>query len=221
MKDKNRFTNLLSADRGAPKGANYPAAFEKKAFEKGKKFKNLFKNITPSSIIGKTKEATKLGKVASVAKLARSATPLGLGLGAANIVYKVATLSPEKKAKVKKLKADLKKTSTKDYFDDLLKMSVGGDTMLKKIPEGPKGEGLRKLKAKRPDVTRKMGFAKKGKMLKANVGMAAKKVRENQMMKASMGKSGRGYGAARTSGMGLQDEQLPPGKSLDYYKDLM
>ena len=41
------------------------------------------------------------------------------------------------------------------------------------------------------------------------------------MMKASMGKSVRGYGAARTSGMGLQDEQLPPGKSLDYYKDLM
>ena len=31
----------------------------------------------------------------------------------------------------------------------------------------------------------------------------------------------RGYGAARTSGMGLQDEQLVPGKSLDYYKDLM
>ena len=210
---------------------------------------------------------------------------------------------------------------------------------LKKIPEGPKGEGLRKLKAERPDVTKKMGFAKKGKMLKANagklamikqlrgkdlgpaaeeklmkmpiqelrekvrekkmtkartgkmikanigmsvkgddardirkvedkigasrsskrekgkmakgrtgqsmkaktrvmtkgklnslrtggvlkanVGMAAKKVRENQMMKASMGKSVRGYGAARTSGMGLQDESLPPGKSLDYYKDLM
>ena len=34
-------------------------------------------------------------------------------------------------------------------------------------------------------------------------------------------KSTRGYGAARTSGMGLEDEQLPPGKSLDYYKDLM
>ena len=31
----------------------------------------------------------------------------------------------------------------------------------------------------------------------------------------------KGYGAARTSGMGLQDEQLAPGKSLDYYKDLM
>ena len=68
---------------------------------------------------------------------------------------------------------------------------------------------------------KKMTKAKTGKMIKANVGMAAKKVRENQMMKASMGKSVRGYGAARTSGMGLQDESLPPGKSLDYYKDLM
>ena len=63
--------------------------------------------------------------------------------------------------------------------------------------------------------------AKTLKTIKANVGMAAKKVREDQMMKASMGKSVRGYGAARTSGMGLQDESLPPGKSLDYYKDLM
>ena len=40
-------------------------------------------------------------------------------------------------------------------------------------------------------------------------------------MKAAMGRSVRGYGAARTSGSGLQDEQLIPGKSLDYYKDLM
>jgi hypothetical protein len=31
----------------------------------------------------------------------------------------------------------------------------------------------------------------------------------------------RGFGAARTSGTGLQDESLPVGKSLDYYKDLM
>ena len=80
----------------------------------------------------------------------------------------------------------------------------GGNMALKPIPEGAKGEGLRKLKAERPDVTRKMGFAKKGKI-----------------MKAAMGKSVRGYGAARTSGSGLQDEQLIPGKSLDYYKDLM
>lgn len=81
--------------------------------------------------------------------------------------------------------------------------------------------------------------AKSGKMMKANVGMAAERVREKEKarvkeikkkrnlqvsdasIKASMGKSVRGYGAARTSGMGLQDESLPPGKSLDYYKDLM
>ena len=33
--------------------------------------------------------------------------------------------------------------------------------------------------------------------------------------------STKGYGAARTSGMGLQDESLPAGKTLDYYKDIM
>jgi len=35
------------------------------------------------------------------------------------------------------------------------------------------------------------------------------------------GEMKRGYGAARTSGMGLQDENLTPGKTMDYYKDLM
>jgi hypothetical protein len=35
------------------------------------------------------------------------------------------------------------------------------------------------------------------------------------------GEMKQGYGAARTSGMGLQDEDLIPGKSMDYYKDLM
>ena len=33
--------------------------------------------------------------------------------------------------------------------------------------------------------------------------------------------STKGYGAARTSGMELQDESLPAGKTLDYYKDIM
>ena len=45
-----------------------------------------------------------------------------------------------------------------------------------------------------------------------------------KMMKAKSGmeaKSTQGYGAARTSGMGLEDENLIPGKSLDYYKDVM
>ena len=166
------------------------------------------KKALPSKLPSAAKKVGKLGTLRKVGRIAsRVALPVAAGFEAANLAYKVATLSPEKKAKVKKLKTKLSKTSTKDYHSDLLKMSVGGDTMLKKIPEGPKGEGLRKLKAERPDVTKKMGFAKKGKMLKASMGMEAK--------------STKGYGAARTSGMGLQDEQLVPGKSLDYYKDLM
>ena len=102
-----------------------------------------------------------------------------------------------------KATVEAKKQALKALMKNMPKMKAG-NMALKPIPEGPKGEGLRQLKAERPDVTRKMGFAKKGKMLKA-----------------SMGKSVRGYGAARTSGAGLQDEQLIPGKSLDYYKDLM
>ena len=93
----------------------------------------------------------------------------------------------------------------------------------------------------------KMMKAKYGKMTKANKGKMVKtpdgkmsedkyskyvrsiKLEEpkdirNVVKKKSMGgemKSTQGYGAARTSGMGLQDENLIPGKSMDYYKDLM
>lgn len=159
------------------------------------------KKALPSKLPSAAKKLSKLGKVA---RFARAATPLALGLEAANVTYKVATLSPEKKAKVKKLKTKLSKTSTKDYHADLLKMNKGGDTMgLKPIPEG-KEKSLGKLPTK---VRNRMGFEKDGGMMKAAMGIEAK--------------SSKGYGAARTSGMGLQDEQLVPGKSLDYYKDIM
>ena len=49
----------------------------------------------------------------------------------------------------------------------------------------------------------------------------AKDVRDVVNKKAMGGEMKQGYGAARTSGMGLQDEDLIPGKSMDYYKDLM
>ena len=42
MKESSKLKSLFAKDRGMPKGANYPAQFEKTAFEKGKKFKNLF-----------------------------------------------------------------------------------------------------------------------------------------------------------------------------------
>ena len=49
----------------------------------------------------------------------------------------------------------------------------------------------------------------------------AKDVRDVVNKKSMGGEMKKGYGAARQSGMGLQDENLTPGKSLDYYKDLM
>ena len=77
---------------------------------------------------------------------------------------------------------------------------------------------------------RKLTKAKEGKMLVGNQAKLDKNKdgkisgEDFKMMKANMGmeaKSGKGYGAARTSGMDLQDEELIPGKSLDYYKDVM
>ena len=110
----------------------------------------------------------------------------------------------------------------------MLKANSGRMAMIKQLRGkdlGPSTEEklmkmpIQKLREKVRE--KKMTKAKKGKMMYANVGMAAKKVREDQMMKASMGKSVRGYGAARTSGTGMQDQELVPGKSMDYYKDLM
>ncbi len=86
-------------------------------------------------------------------------------------------------------------------------------------------EGLKKIMKKKSDVSPAM--SKKSPITKLPVkelyqkATEQKKAKSGKMIKASMGKSVRGYGAARTSGMGLQDESLPPGKSLDYYKDLM
>jgi len=57
------------------------------------------------------------------------------------------------------------------------------------------------------EIIKSLPKAKHGKMIKANMGTEVK--------------STQGYGAARTSGMGLQDEDLIPGKSMDYYKDIV
>ena len=163
------------------------------------------KKALPSKLPSAAKKVGKLGTLKKVGRIAsRVALPVAAGFEAANLAYKVATLSPEKKAKVKKLKTTLKKKSTKQQHADLLKMRMGGDTMgLKPIPPG-KEKSLGKLPIK---VRNKMGFEKDGGMMKASMGMEAK--------------STKGFGAARTSGMGLQDESLPAGKSLDYYKDIM
>ena len=223
MKESSTLKSLFAKDRGMPKGANYPAKFEKTAFEKGKKFKNLFKGLTVSGVASKLPKAAKnLGKVATVGKIARAATPIGLAATATKIAYDVATMSPEKKAKVKKLKKELSKKSTKQQHADLLKANLGLLAMKK---ARQKGAGALELLS--PLAMAKKFFNTGGTMLKGG----QKKLDKNKdgkisgedfkLMKKNMGGEMRGYGAARKSGMGLQDEQLVPGKSLDYYKDLM
>jgi len=209
-----------SLGKGVDRLKNYPAKIKslpKKGYDKVK----VMSDVLSKSIVGKgamtkkldkptsaakfasaTKKAGKFGKLKTIGRIAsRAALPVAAGFEAANLAYKVATLSPEKKAKIKKLKTELSKKSTKQSHADLLKMNTGGDTMgLKAIPEG-KEKSLGKLPTK---VRNKMGFEKDGGIMKAYKGAEAK-----------------GYGAARTQGQGLQDENLIPGKSLDYYKDIM
>ena len=188
-----KIKDLFSKTRGAPPAGAYPKMSEFKAFKAGQSFAG---KKTPSSskalvTAKKAKQLRNISKLKTAGRiLTKGAVPLTVGFEVANIGYQLATRTPEQKARTKALKAKLKKTSTKDYHSDLLKMKVGGDTMLKKIPEGPKGEGLRKLKAERPDVTKKMGFAKKGKMLKARVGRsvetAGSKMAKNQNMRRTL-----------------------------------
>jgi hypothetical protein len=210
-----------------------------------------------------TKKAGKFGKLRAVGRVAsRVALPVAAGFEAANIAYKVATLSPEKKAKIKKLKTELSKKSTKQSHADLLKMSTGGDTMLKNpkkadLDKDGKLSGYEKKRAKAIESNMKqkpikavagiaaMGLLgakmlsdkKKKKAIKAvspvamladvtkeeknQVTTGQQKARKGKMMKAYKGDMAKGYGAARTQGQGLQDENLIPGKSLDYYKDIM
>jgi len=83
-----------------------------------------------------------------------------------------------------------------------------GKMMYARVGRSVETSGLKKVKAEdaRKDKIRKAR--------KEGIGVADE-------AKMNMGGEMRGYGAARKSGMGLQDEQLVPGKSLDYYKDLM
>ena len=78
-------------------------------------------------------------------------------------------------------------------------------------------KGKKNLRAEKKRLVKeikKERKARKGKMLKANMGAMVNKP------------STRGFGAARTSGMGLQDESLKPGQNYvlkggDYIKDLI
>ena len=284
-------SSILSKDRGAPKGALYPKASEFKAFKSGQKTKALLsgkKLPSTSKALVTAKTAKNLRRLGTLGRLARATTPIGLGLLAAEAVYKTATPSKEAKARIKATKKRLSKTTTKQMHEDLIKakggkMLKGGQKKLDKNKDGKiSGEDFKMMKANEgkmmsfKDYVKKQSGAQvspneveelKKKYIKkisgAQVGPAEEKKLMKYMPKASVGlgvlmsdkarkkikkslkdrasispaispalnylsrdmggeaKSTQGYGAARTSGMGLQDEQLPAGKTLDYYKDIM
>jgi len=254
-----KLKKLFSKTRNAPGKGAYPAKFERTAFKAGQKTSSMMKALKPSSFMKAVDKpasaskalitasaAKKLRTASKVAKLARVATPLGLGTVAAQAVYDVATMSPEKKAKVKKLKTKLNKKSTKDYHADLLKMSTGGDTMLKggqkkldKNKDGKiSGEDFKMMKAFKGQMAdSKKSSQERSKLMvqlkKKISGAAISESEAEKLMNMSTpeikskiknmykGGESKGYGAARTQGEGLQDENLIPGKSLDYYKDIM
>jgi len=65
------------------------------------------------------------------------------------------------------------------------------------------------------------GYEKKrGMAIEKNM-KPSKKMGGGMMKYSKGGEMKKGYGAARQSGMGLQDENLTPGKTMDYYKDLI
>ena len=270
-----------------------PSQTQYKMFKAGQKTKNLMKGLSLTKKLDKpasaskalitasaAKKARNIGKLKTIGRIAsRAALPVAAGFEAANIAYKVATLSPEKKAKIKKLKTELSKKSTKQSHADLMKMSTGGDTMLtggqKKLDKNKDGkisgedfkmmkarygtmakgdvkEGLKKsnafkskLETFRNNSIKKLRGAQVGPAEEAKLDsmmpnikdspdtMKAKKeaiktklsklnkAKSGKIMKAYKGAEAKGYGAARTQGQGLQDENLIPGKSLDYYKDVM
>lgn len=81
---------------------------------------------------------------------------------------------------------------------------------------------IKKVMKKKASASPGMDLLSKESGMKLPMKDLYQKATEQKMAKKSMGgEMKQGYGAARTSGMGLQDEDLIPGKSLDYYKDLM
>jgi hypothetical protein len=109
------------------------------------------------------------------------------------------------------------------------KAKQGMMTNLKPVPAG-KEKSLGKLP---PEVRNRMGYAKYGKMMKASKGKLTEiekldlieKIVSQSLFKPKKKSHGgsmkKGYGKARSSGMGLEDESLVPGKGYEYIKDLL
>ena len=101
-------------------------------------------------------------------------------------------------------------------------MLKGNQKKLDKNKDGKiSGEDFKMMKAKKGVMAEEDNLSKYVREIKDERKPKGAKRLSDEVKKKNMGGEAKGYGAARTSGMGLQDENLIPGKSLDYYKDLM
>ena len=104
-------------------------------------------------------------------------------------------------------------------------MLKGKQKKLDKNKDGKiSGEDFKMMKAKTGKLAKEDQYEKYVRKIKLDKNPKGMKRLSDEVKKKNMGgemKSTQGYGAARTSGMGLEDENLIPGKSLDYYKDVM
>ena len=142
-------------------------------------------------------------------------------------IKNVEKASKGKMMKVKKVKGALEKASKlhaaqAKTLGNVLKAAGGGlkEATKRLKAQGYTGGDMALKNPKKADLNKDgklSGYEmKRGKAIEKSMG-----VKKGKMMKAFKGDMARGYGAARTQGQGLQDENLIPGKSLDYYKDLM
>ena len=227
--------------------ASYPAKFEQTAFKAGQKTRNLFTGKKKATVLSKGKSlipydpkkslpatASKLKKVGKLARLSRIATPIGLASIAGEAIYKTARPSKEAKAKIKAAKKKMSKITTKQAHADLFKNSAKTGKMMKAslgllAMRKAKQKGAKGIELLSPTAMATKFFNKGGEtMLKGKQKKLDKdgdgKISGNDfkmMKKVAGGAAIKGMGAARTSGMGLQDENLIPGKSMDYYKDIV
>ena len=120
-------------------------------------------------------------------------------------------------AEIEKLKSMIPKKAKGGEMKKPMK-AVLGAAVLGAIGAKAIGKAMKKKASASPG----MNLLSKESGMKLPMKDLYQKATEQQMAKKSMGgEMKQGYGAARTSGMGLQDEDLIPGKSMDYYKDLM
>ena len=98
---------------------------------------------------------------------------------------------------------------------------IGGEAGFKFMEE--KNNKKREKKMTKASVGLGVLMSDKGKKIakKSIKSRAALSPSLNYLARDAGGAAVKGMGAARSSGMGLQDEQLPAGKTLDYYKDIM